>query len=369
MEALDEQREKIRAHKKHLYYLWTGSLSLFAVLALLFVVIIVFLLIASINSINTLEILESWLLSVFFFIYATVVGVAALVLWKEYRESQFKVLRLQRHVDFTHIKKQPEFFNIMAFVAVIKDVIRNVGRCEGNQGDRKHFWRLLPPNPSIVDPSWAYKWKIYTYLEVTGYLAAGFVFLALGYAYTNFIVLALSACIFTLGFFIFVSGRARFDTIWYINPIDLSARPGLREAIDGGFLLLPRWANVGTCNVYLRLEPSHRTNDFASLQVSLEAAGITVEGEKTRQQPPKRVWDEVWNCAFPSNGNYAINLKINSKEANSERVIALSTITHNTLVSGFFVQALTPFLLAVVPVVITAIVTLMTSQTLHPPGL
>ena len=106
------------------------------------------------------------------------------------------------------------------------------------------------------------------------------------------------------------------------------------------------------------------------LQVTLEAAGVNVEGERTREMPKSpqsgddcvetSMWREIRNCAIPSAGNYTINLKINSKEDRSEKITPISTVTHDTTVTNRFTQALYPILLAVVPVTISAIVTLAT---------
>jgi len=92
-----------------------------------------------------------------------------------------------------------------------------------------------------------------------------------------------------------------------------------------------------------------------------EVAEIPVKGEKICDQLLGHVWDEVWNCAFSTTGNYAINLKIRAKGANSKSFAPLSTVTHDISVSSRFLQTVNPLLLAVVPVLITAIVTVLTT--------
>ncbi len=365
-QCLDEQCDTLARHREHLYYLWSGRVSLFSILLLAYIAVIVALLISQqfITSINTFGILQDWLLSAFLFVFAAIVGISALVLWKEYRESNFKMLSFTFNAANPPEVDEPRFFNIVEFLHVIRSALSNLRQ----KNKRRHFWRPELSGPHLVDPESAYNWKIYTYFEVVGYLGAGFLSLALGYLFGLLAVVALALCTFTLGFFILVSALTRFDVSWYIYPVDLSRRPGLGNAIVRGTLLLPQWARVGTCNVYMRLYPRDPKPEGTPLEVSLEAAGVTVEGNKSRDQPSKLIWDEVWNCALPATGDYTLNLKISTKTKKPKTITTLATITHSTKVSGFFGQTLTPFVLAVLPVIITAIVTLATTKELRLPG-
>lgn len=402
LDAYDELYDKISKHKQYLYEVWLGSLVLFtgALVVLALVFIIIWLVVTFFAP--AFEIL--YLLSGFIFAYAFVIGIAALILWKECREDKFEVRSFTCHLDHAADEKIPKFFNIKEFVEVTRAALRppetpdvplaTLGHVrEAWDNFWQQVWRAISrqvwhaifqqvsdqglTRPRVVDPELAFSWKIYTYLEVAGYLTVGFVILAVGYACwillspsfapgVAFIAFSLSALVFTFGFFIFVSARARFEAIWWINQTDLSTMPGLHDWIKDLVLLLPRWSGVGTCNIYMHLTSNRcrsklpPVKNWTRLQAALDVAGVTVAGD-TRDQPLGRVWNEVWNCAFSSTGEYTINLKIRSKQADSQ-IVPLSTIAHNVSVSSLLTQTLNPLLLAVVPVLITAVVTLITTK-------
>ena len=155
-----------------------------------------------------------------------------------------------------------------------------------------------------------------TYVVATAYLGSGTIILAIGYVSRSFTELMLSAFIFAIGFYLLVTFKAIFDTLSYVNVIDLSERPRLRKVIESGILLLPRSVNIGSCNIYMRIKLSRCISKFQGvkntrsyLRVTLEAAGLKAAGTKTRHQPTpyKRTWEEIWNCAFLSSGSYSIN--------------------------------------------------------------
>ena len=122
------------------------------------------------------------------------------------------------------------------------------------------------------------------------------------------------------------------------------------KGAKSGKLLLPQRVDVGSCNVYMCVTPEPGASVASlQLQVTLEVAGGKVEGMKARELATshKDEWEEIWNCAFLSTGNYTVNLNYSKKDLSSDHyghVTPISTITHDTTVTNRFTQALYPIL-------------------------